>query len=310
MSVAHQLTAWEHEVAGDRHLEVRVQDATIAGVDSSAAFDDEAARSSRRSHGVAKVERLAGNVCLVEFTAFYEPRHSGPSIVAAMQLASDSHGLIVDLRRSRGGSPEATALVVTYLFDEAADPIRLSEIIERDPEASKEYWTLPFVPGERFGSRKPVRVLTSRDTFSASEGLAYDLQQVGRAKVVGERSGGGANAGKWFPLDTYLVAFIPMARAHNRISGTNWEGTGVIPDREVEASSALEIADRDILEDLIRSGALDSCLVEESTCALGDLPARSGGPRTGQRPSNRVSRKCRCTGDLPGLGELALGSCV
>jgi C-terminal processing protease CtpA/Prc len=108
------------------------------------------------------------------------------------------------------------------------------------------------VPGKRFGGTKPVYVLTSPRTFSGAEELAYDLQQLGRAVVVGERTGGGAHPRRGFRVHPHLEATIPTGRAINPVSGTNWELVGVTPDLEVPADEALVHAHREALRKLAR----------------------------------------------------------
>ena len=78
---------------------------------------------------------------------------------------------------------------------------------------------MPFTPGRRFGPDKPVLVLTSGTTFSGGEGLAYDLQQLGRATVVGERTRGGAHPVERFRIRGHLQATIPVARSLSPLSG-------------------------------------------------------------------------------------------
>lgn len=72
--------------------------------------------------------------------------------------------------------------------------------------------------------------------------LSYDLQQLGRATVVGERTRGGAHPVERFPIRSHLQATIPVARSHSPASGGKWEGTGVLPDVEVAAGEALGAA--------------------------------------------------------------------
>ncbi len=85
-------------------------------------------------------------------------------------------------------------------------------------------------------------VLTSSHTFSAAEELAYDLQQLGRAVVVGERTRGGAHPREGWTVHPHLDASIPIGRAVNPASGTNWEGTGVQPDVSCAPGDALDRA--------------------------------------------------------------------
>ena len=101
---------------------------------------------------------------------------------------------------------------------------------------------MPFAPGRRFGPDKPVFVLTSGTTFSGGEELAYDLQQLGRATVVGERTRGGAHPVQGFRIRPHLQATIPIARSASPVTGGNWEGTGVQPDVPVAAGAALDTA--------------------------------------------------------------------
>ncbi|MFJ1546169.1 hypothetical protein [Streptomyces sp. NPDC088246] len=63
-----------------------------------------------------------------------------------------------------------------------------------------------------------------------TEELTYDLQQLGRAVVVGEPTGGGAHPREGWTVHPHLEATIPAGCPVNPVSGTNWEGTGVQPD--------------------------------------------------------------------------------
>ena len=78
-------------------------------------------------------------------------------------------------------------------------------------------------------------MLTSDFTFSGGEELAYDLQQAGRATVVGETTRGGAHPTDWHELTEDLHLTIPEARSINPRSGANWEAVGVVPDIPVPA---------------------------------------------------------------------------
>jgi hypothetical protein len=47
------------------------------------------------------------------------------------------------------------ALIGTYLFGE--ERVRLTSLYWRKEDVTEQYWTLPYVPGKRFGD-KPVSV--------------------------------------------------------------------------------------------------------------------------------------------------------
>jgi len=129
-------------------------------------------------------------------------------------------------------------LLCSYFFDR---PTHLNDLWFRDGPVVQEFWTLPSVPGARLGD-VPLFVLTSSRTFSGAEECAYDLQTQHRATIVGETTGGGANPGGDQPIDEQLSVFVPVGKAVNPVTGTNWEGTGVAPDVACPAGQALDRA--------------------------------------------------------------------
>ena len=59
--------------------------------------------------------------------------------------------------------------------------------------------------------------MTSRRTFSASEALAYDMQALKRATIVGETTGGGAHGTTIYRITDHFSASIPFCRAINPV---------------------------------------------------------------------------------------------
>jgi hypothetical protein len=85
---------------------------------------------------------------------------------------------------------------------------------------------------------------------SGGEGFAYALQAQGRAVVVGQGTGGGAHPTQPYPVAGGFVLMVPWGESISPITGTNWEGIGVIPDVPVPADEALETAHRLAIERL------------------------------------------------------------
>jgi C-terminal processing protease CtpA/Prc len=73
------------------------------------------------------------------------------------------------------------------------------------------------------------------------------MQALNRAKVIGERTWGGANASRPYRLSEHFAAFIPSRRSISPITQTNWEGVGVIPDIAATPDNALAVA-KDLLQ--------------------------------------------------------------
>jgi C-terminal processing protease CtpA/Prc len=226
------------------------------------------------NYGIHKVERLPGNVGYIDIRYFYRTSWgSGDTAVAAMNFLANMDVLIVDLRKCSGGNPGMVAMVSSYFFDQ--EPVHLNSLYWREDDLTEQYWTLPYVPGERFPD-KPVYILTSKDTFSAGEEFAYNLQTQQRAILVGETTGGGAHPGSTYRLHPHFEVFIPNGRAINPITNKNWEGVGVQPDISVSPEQALNAAYKMALESIIEkvphpASRPLNLLLEETQAALEEL---------------------------------------
>jgi hypothetical protein len=230
------------------------------------------------NYGLYKVERLPGNIGYLDIHYFHRPAWGGETAVAAMNFLANTEALIIDLRACEGGYPGMVALISSYLFGE--DAIHLDSIYWRDDDITQQYWTLPYIPGKRFLD-KPVYILIGKVTFSGGEGFAYTMQARKRAVLVGEKTDGGANAGASYRLHPHFEAFIPVGRAINAVTGTNWEGCGVTPDIATAPEQAFKVAYGMALKALLAnvgeppSGPLKK-LAEEAKTALEGLITESG----------------------------------
>ncbi|WP_086770240.1 S41 family peptidase [Streptomyces bobili] len=235
--LARLVTTDLQSVNGDRHLRLKHHAAPVSTKRGAATRDAMRRDFDTSLGGAPRVQLLDGGVALVELAPMLFPLEwAAEPLSAALTLASRAQALIVDLRANRGGDPDTVAFVCSYLLDERT---HLNTMHWRDGERSEQSWSLPYVPGARFGGSKPLYVLSSDSTFSAAEELAYDLQQLGRAVVVGEPTRGGAHPCQGWTLHPHLEATVPVGRAINPVSGTNWEGTGVQPDIPCAAADAL-----------------------------------------------------------------------
>ncbi|MFD8492581.1 S41 family peptidase [Amycolatopsis sp. NPDC059657] len=221
----------------DKHLRVRFHVDPIAEDHETELPDLEREEAALTGYGIARAERLPGNVGYLDTTFFYPVELSGAAIAAAMTLLASTDALLIDVRRNRGGSPEAVALLAGYLLDERT---HLNDLYFREGDRTEQFWSPAWVPGRRFGGTKPVWILTGPDTFSGAEDLSYSLQQLGRARTVGAATRGGAHPCDRFKLAEHLDVTVPVARAINPKSGSNWEGVGVQPD--ISAEDAFTVA--------------------------------------------------------------------
>ncbi|MDG4823239.1 S41 family peptidase [Asanoa sp. WMMD1127] len=249
VAFADAVTRDLQSVNGDKHLRlIHHEDALPEGHgDDETDLATMAAWADRTGGGVAGLHRLDGGVAHLDLRPVLFPSVvCGDAIAAAMTLVANADALVLDLRQCLGGEPSMVTFIASYLF--GAEPVELSGLFERTTDRVTQAWTLPYVPGRRFGPDKPVAVLISGTTFSGGEQLAYDLQQTGRATVVGQRSRGGAHPRRGFRVDDHLELTVPVARSVSPITGGNWEGTGVVPTIETAPDDTLTTALRVLRE--------------------------------------------------------------
>ncbi|MBV1851745.1 S41 family peptidase [Catellatospora tritici] len=268
--LAERLNADLRELCADKHLRLRVRKGQPADAAAEGPADVLAAYRERLrtdNHRIGRVERLDGNVGYIDLRGVTDPAVGGRAIAAAMELVSHTYALLLDLRRNRGGSPDGAIFWSSYFFPDSGT--HLNSIESAETGTTRQYWSLAYLPGERYLDR-PVYVLTSPDTFSAGEEICYNLKAQGRAVLVGEPTAGGAHPARALPLTPTLELSVPYARSVNPVTGTNWEGAGVEPDLAVPAEEAYPVAYRAALEHVLATATAPS-LLDEARTALAAL---------------------------------------
>ena len=273
---AQRLTEDLRAVAKDKHLRVNVPGAPAG---------EPAPAPPRAEGGVTRADILDGNVGYIEVIGF--PNGANDPVDRAMAALQKTRALIVDVRRNGGGSPESVSYLVSY-FVRSAKPVHINTFINRNPGTETFRSTDFFSKTTPFSyAGKPVYVLTSVRTFSGGEEFAYDMQVMDLAEIVGETTGGGANPGGTAPLAAGLTMFIPGGRAKNPITGTNWEGVGVIPDVAVSSENALKVA----LEHLgVSRAGVEIDTVSQSRVFEPRTTRQPGGEATIRRVSDELAR--------------------
>ena len=126
----------------------------------------------------------------------------------------------------------------------------------------------PFFGGLDDIALRHVVGMTSERTFSGGEDLCYTLQALGRAQVIGETTGGGAHPTRPFPVSPAVHIGIPFARSVNPVTGTNWQGTGVVPDVAVPEAQAYDTAYARALEHVLGLDDVPPPIADEAREAL------------------------------------------
>lgn len=250
---AEALTSDLRSLTNDLHINIHYDPAGIAKQEKQEKGEEagmtEAERLALENYGFEEVQILPGNVGYLDLRFFYTPKEAGETAIATMNFLANTDAIIFDLRRNGGGNPEMIQLLLSYLFEQ--EPVHLNNFYFRPTDENTQTWTLPYVPGKR-NPNADVYVLTSNRTFSAGEEFTYDLKNLDRATIVGEKTGGGANPGRVYKVSDKFNMFIPSGRAINPISGDNWEGKGITPDVAVDEDEALDVAHLMAVEKLLQ----------------------------------------------------------
>ena len=255
-ALADQLTTDLQSISHDLHLSISASEAPpmeqgSSEVDQAAIQQRQLEQAKFNNFGFERLEILPGNVGYIDLRGFMPASVAGDTAVAAMNFLANSSAIIFDLRQNGGGDPSMIQLLSSYLFD---DSEHLNSFYIRGTDTTEQYWTQSSVRGPKLVDT-PVYILTSRRTFSAAEEFTYNLRNMERATVVGETTGGGAHPVDFHFSDMgdghFASMSIPFGRAINPITGTNWEGTGVEPHIKTSADNALQVAQIDILKNLV-----------------------------------------------------------
>ncbi|MBX9460138.1 MAG: S41 family peptidase [Brevundimonas sp.] len=241
-------------VSGDKHLQVWIEarsrdDVIAAGTQPT--LEQMGAEEARNGWGVREARVLDGGVAYLNLASFSGHPASAAAIDATMVKLAGARALVLDLRDNLGGGEVALRQLMGHF---APEPMRLEDLQFRrckpnpaDPEDCIPDGRDAF---ERFANAvaaptfpsQPILVLVGPGTFSAAEAVAYDLQAAGRATIIGEVTGGGANPSITMDLGPWFTVVMPIGEARHPVTGTNWEGVGVRPDVAVPATRALEEA--------------------------------------------------------------------
>lgn len=203
---------------------------------------------ARRGHGFSAVEILPGNIGLITHDGFAEIDFANAddparaSADAVLAYVAPTSAVIIDLRDNGGGAPHMVGYLASAFVAPGSDIY--NTFISRggtDSEAPLVEYRAPMTD-------KPLYILTSPRTGSAAESLAYTLQAAGRATVIGRTSAGAANPGGGADLGQGFELFVSTGSPRNPFTGTNWEGTGVVPDIQTSEGDELRTAQIAALE--------------------------------------------------------------
>lgn len=177
----------------------------------------------------------------------------------------DTSALIFDLRYTSSGDISGVPYIVSY-FTDAEPVIHIDSVYDRPSDTTTKLLSMSTLLGDRYGVTKPLIILTSKNTKGIAEDVAYCLQKLKRASIVGEKTAGGSvKVDKFKVGESDFYVTVPTAKSINPITGSTWEVTGVTPDVEVNAEDALATAIK-----IVNLRAQVPTIIEESATLIAD----------------------------------------
>lgn len=256
--LSNRVTDDLQQVSNDKHLGLswnpqRHRELSAPPAMANPAADAQSLREEVRlaNHGLTEMRILPGNVRYLRITDFHwESDVTGEVYDAAIRFLRDSDAVIIDLRDNGGGSDSAVRYLISHFMPGDEQLLLSSTDFDGRPYQSR---ALSYLPNGRI--KAPLYVLTNALSVSAAEEFIYHVKHFKLGQIVGSRTRGAANNNGFFPVGQSFIASISLFSPKHGVTGTNWEGTGIEPDIDVEPERALETAHVAALEHLAKTGS-------------------------------------------------------
>jgi C-terminal peptidase prc len=147
-------------------------------------------------------------------------------VKTALQQWGQLDGLILDNRMNPGGSSDVVLPILSYFTDGL-----LGHFVSREATHSFEVKADPVANSQTV----PLVVLVGEDTVSFGEIFSGILQDIGRAKVVGQTTLGNVEILDSHNFDDGSRLWLAQERFQELNSKADWEQTGIIPDVQADA---------------------------------------------------------------------------
>ena len=260
----------------DKHLDLNynpdLAKALLNAIDDSTDFTKEEAKTEIwNNYGFKELRILAGNIGYLNLSVFFATDYAGKTADISMSYFANCNALIIDLRQNGGGWGDMVDYLLGYLVD-VKEPLILN-VAESTLDSSVYSEVIPsYVPGKKL-TGIPIYILTSAATASAAEAFTSHLKYFNKnVVIVGEKTRGAENPVEQIAVNDKFVLQIPSWKNIYSKNPNKWEGVGIKPDIEVEASKALKTAHLTLLEQLLKASR-DKTAIDKYRWAIDGLSA-------------------------------------
>ncbi len=207
-----------------RHLELSYQPRLTPQERSPGWPDPDLGAITAAGADVAEIRRDPDGTATIRLTGLAAVAAAAPLLAGAFALVQGAHRLVLDLRANGGGDPATAVFIVSWLAGAEVRPC--FDVRYRD--RTRQWWTSGAAP-----VRPPsgeVHALIGAGTYSSGEALAWTIQRLGLATLIGQPTPGAADHVVPLAVTSEVHALIPEACALAPGGGPTWEGFGVQPD--------------------------------------------------------------------------------
>jgi len=180
-----------------------------------------------RAGFLRRVERFPDGRGYLAIDGFDDITYAADYLRGAFAVLRGADGLTLDLRHNGCGAVSTLALLAEFVLGTGIE--QLATVRYRD-RPDHQWWTSGLLGTAHLPTDSPVAALIGPGTYSSGEAFAYHLQTRGRARLFGQRTPGAADHVTPIRVTPSVVALMPEATTIDRVTDTNWEGTGVVPD--------------------------------------------------------------------------------
>jgi len=180
--------------------------------------------------------KLPGGAGYIRFNEFLDPVSIIPKVEAALHGFARAPGIVIDLRGNPGGIGLMAMGVAGFFISEEGH--LLGTMVLRD--ATLKFMVFPR-PEIYSG---PLAVLVDGGSASTAEIFAQGMQDLGRARIFGQKTAGAA-----LPSDIIRLpngdGFQYAQASYTSFKGRVLEGNGVVPDVEIPSAAGAAPAEHD-----------------------------------------------------------------
>lgn len=273
---ATQVSGDLEEFSNDKHLDLNydpdlAQALLTTETDSTDYTKEEAKTEIWNNYGFKELRILPGNIGYLNLSVFFATDYAGKTADISMNYFANCNALIIDLRQNGGGWGDMVDYLLGYFVD-ANGPLILN-ITQSTLDSSVYSEVVPaYVPGKKL-TGKPIYILTSSATASAAEAFTSHLKYLNKStEIIGEKTAGAENPVEHIAINDKFVLQIPAWKKIYSLNPDDWEGVGIKPDIEVEASEALKTAHLKALKKLLEA-SVDQTTIDRYQWAIDGLSA-------------------------------------